>query len=147
MIKNNGGSIKGDNITIAVQSPVTTRFEKSFEGHYPIKKTAVKQDKNEMNFEFDGIGYVLRGAAEATDRNNENSNFLYNAEVYIDGTLFEKVSLPVSYILRRHELSWKYNLPPGHHTVKVKILNPQEGYTLRGWEVLVYDSKPAKKFE
>jgi len=29
----------------------------------------------------------------------------------------------------------------------VKILNPQEGYTLRGWEALVYDSKPAKKFE
>jgi len=147
MIKNNGGTIKGDNITIAVQSPVSTRFEKSFEGHYPIKKAAVKQDINEMNFEFDGIGYVLRGAAEATDRNNRNSNFSYNAEVYIDGTLFEKISLPVSEILRRHELSWKYNLPPGHHTVKVKILNPQEGYTLRGWEVLVYDSKPAKKFE
>ena len=147
MIKNNGGSIKGDNITIAVQSPVTTRFEKSFEGHYPIKRAVVKQDKNEMNFEFDGIGYVLRGAAEATERNNRNSNFSFSAEVYIDGTLFEKVSLPVSEILRRHELSWKYNIPSGHHTVKVKILNPQEGYTLRGWEALVYDSKPAKKFE
>ena len=42
MIKNNGGTIYGDNITISVQSPVTTRFEKSFDGHFPIKRTVVK---------------------------------------------------------------------------------------------------------
>lgn len=100
-----------------------------------------------MNFEFDGIGYVLRGAVEATDRNNRNSNFAFNAAIYVDGILFEKVVLPVSEILRRHEISWKYNLPSGYHTVIVKIINPQEGYTLRAWEALVYDSTPAKRFK
>ena len=104
------------------------------------------QNKNEISFEFDGAGYVLRGAAEALDRNNRNSSFTFSAEVYIDGTLFEKVSLPVSEILRRHELSWKYNLPAGHHNVTLKIMNPEEGYTLRAWEALVYDVKPGKVF-
>src|SRR6185503_19631325 len=35
-IEKNGGKIKGDNIAIQVQQPSTVKFEKSFEGIYPV---------------------------------------------------------------------------------------------------------------
>jgi hypothetical protein len=146
VIQKNGGTVSGDKITIAVQTPEATRFEKSFEGHYPVKRETVKQQHNEMSFEFDGIGYVLRGAVDTKDSKNKNSSFAFEAEIYIDGKLSEKVLLPASEILRRHELSWKYQLPEGHHKVTLKVLNQQDGFTLRAWEALIYGANPPSAF-
>jgi hypothetical protein len=146
VIKKNGGSVNGDKITIAVQTPAVTRFEKSFEGHYPIKRETVRQHDNEISFEFDGIGYVLRGAVDIMDSKNKYSLFAFEAEIYIDGKLSEKALLPASEILRRHELSWKYQLPDGHHIVTVKVLNQQDGFILRAWDALIYSPFPERGF-
>jgi hypothetical protein len=54
----------------------------------------------------------------------------------------EKPQLPVNFTTRRHEICWKYDLPKGHHTVQLKIINPVKGEEIRGAEVIVYSDKP-----
>src|SRR6195952_1530944 len=55
----NGGTVKGDIVEIKRQSPLTVKFEKSFEGLYPVAKIPVKWSAtgNEFNFKFDGTGF------------------------------------------------------------------------------------------
>ncbi|HKG68685.1 MAG TPA: hypothetical protein VKA92_07435 [Segetibacter sp.] len=64
-IQRNGGRIKGDNITITSQTPIAVKFEKSFEGQYPVLKIPVQwsANKDSINFNFEGTGFVLRGDA------------------------------------------------------------------------------------
>nr|MBA2562386.1 ADP-ribosylglycohydrolase family protein [Chitinophagaceae bacterium] len=139
-IKRNGGSIDGNNITIKVQSPVAVKFEKSFEGQYPVKKIPVQwsANKDEISFDFDGTGFVLRGDASKWEN---TSTFVFNTELYLDGKLIESPKLPVKYLTRRHELCWKYNLPKGKHNVKLKILNPSKEEEVKSWEAIIYSDK------
>ena len=46
-----------------MQQPATVKFEKSFEGVYPVAKIPVKwyDNKDEISFNFEGTGFVLRG--------------------------------------------------------------------------------------
>src|SRR5690606_7114208 len=44
MIKRNGGKVGENDVTISVQKPKTVRFEKSFDGLYPVEKVAVHKN-------------------------------------------------------------------------------------------------------
>jgi len=69
-------------------------------------------------------------------------------EMYIDGQKVEQIKMPTSFTTRRHEVAWKYDLPEGKHQVKLKLLNPQEGYQVRVDNLLVYSSlKPANTWK
>ncbi len=140
-IQNNGGKINGDKIDIRVQQPVAVRFEKSFEGHYPIKKIAASwsANKDAISFDFEGIGFVLRGDASTS---NSSSDYVFNTEVYLDGKLIESPKLPASFTTRRHELCWKYNLPKGKHSVVMKILNPSKAHEIKLGEAIIYTDHP-----
>jgi len=139
-IKRNGGDIDGDNITIKLQSPVAVTFEKSFEGQYPVKKIPVQwsANKDEISFDFDGNGFVLRGDASKWENASE---YVFNTELYLDGKLIESPKLPVKFLTRRHELCWKYDLPKGKHKVKLKILNPAKDEEVKSWEAIIYSDK------
>src|SRR5450432_3607747 len=68
-IQKNGGKINGDNISIPFQQPVAVKFEKSFTGLYPVLKMPAKWSaaKDDISFEFDGTGFVLRGESGKYD--------------------------------------------------------------------------------
>jgi hypothetical protein len=136
-IERNGGKINGDNVTIKVQQPATVKFEKSFEGIYPIAKIPVKwnDNKDEISFDFEGTGFVLRGE---TARWGSESSYVFNTELYVDGKLVESPQLPASYTTRRYELCWKYDLPKGKHSVKLKILNPSKEEEFNASEAIIY---------
>ena len=140
-IEKNGGKISGDNITLNVQTPITVKFEKCFDGHYPLIKTPVSWNaaKDEISFDFEGIGFVLRGEASSRQK---TSDYVFKSELYLDGQLVEKPLLPVNFTTRRHELCWKYQLPKGKHTVKLKILNPSNENTINSKEAIIYTDKP-----
>lgn len=140
-IEANGGKVAGDKITIATQVPVSVKLEKSFEGHYPQVKIPVKwsEDKTEISFDFQGNGFVLRG--DASTRDGQGS-YSYKAELYLDGKLVEKPEFPVSFTTRRLELAWKYQLPMGQHSVRLKILNPSKDYNIRSSEAIIYGNRP-----
>ncbi|PWT99315.1 MAG: hypothetical protein C5B52_10855, partial [Bacteroidetes bacterium] len=145
-ITRHGGKINGDNISIPLEAPKTVRFEKSFEGHYPIAKIPVSwsEKKDVVSFTFNGIGFVLRG--DASPWGNE-SDYVFNTELYLDGKLIESPKLPVSYTTRRYELCWKYQLPKGEHKVELRILNPSAEHSIRAEEAIIYSDKPINGLE
>ncbi|MBL7856767.1 MAG: ADP-ribosylglycohydrolase family protein [Cyclobacteriaceae bacterium] len=140
-IERGGGSIEGDTITIKIQTPVAVKFEKSFDGHYPQVKIPVtwSEGKDEINFEFEGTGFVLRGDASSW---NNQSEYVFETELYLDDQLIDKPQLPVSFTTRRHELCWKYELPKGKHAVKMKILNPTTAHPIQAWDAIIYADQP-----
>ena len=139
-IERNGGRISGDNIMIKLQQPATVKFEKSFEGIYPVAKIPVKWSagKDEIRFEFEGTGFVMRGE---TAKWGSGSSYVFNAELYVDDKLVESPELPASYTTRRYELCWKYDLPKGKHTVRLKILNPSKEEEFSSSDAIIYSDK------
>ncbi|MGV3586431.1 MAG: ADP-ribosylglycohydrolase family protein [Adhaeribacter sp.] len=143
-IKRHGGRETQDGVQIMTQVPQPVRFEKSFAGHYPTEKRGIwKSLQDEFTFDFEGIGFVLRGEAKRLN-NNLPETAIFRVEVYLNNKLAETVDLPVSFTARRYDLAWKYQLPKQKHTVRLKLLNPQEGYSLNLSDVIIYNDQPAK---
>jgi hypothetical protein len=145
-IEKNGGTEKDGIITIAAQQPVPVKFEKNFDGHYPLAKLPLNLSvDNEFNFEFDGIGFVIKGGT--TKRDSEKETFVFATELYIDGKLVEKPTLPANFTTRKTDLAWKYQLPKGKHSVKLKIINSTAEYKISNAEAIVYTDKPVNGME
>ena len=140
-IEINGGKINGNTISITFQQPKAVKFEKSFTGLYPVLKIPAKwnANKDEISFDFDGIGFVIKGDASQW---GSKSTYVFDTELYLDGKLIESPKLPVSYTTRRYDLAWKYQLPKGKHSVKMKILNPSKDNEVRASEAIIYSDKP-----
>jgi hypothetical protein len=132
-----GGTIQGDNVEIKRQSPLTVKFEKSFDGSYPIAKIPVKRTAggNEIHFQFEGTGFVMKG--EVADKQGK-SDYVFKTELYIDGVLTETPVLPAGFNARRNELCWKYDLIKGKHTVQLKILNPDPAVEIKSDEAIIF---------
>jgi ADP-ribosylglycohydrolase len=139
-IQRNGGTVNGNIIRIKSQEPGPVRFEKSFDGMYPKIKIPVKwsADKTQIQFDFDGTGFVLKGDASRWD---SHSDFVFHCELYVDGKLAESPELPVSFTGRRHELCWEYGLVKGKHTVVFKILNSSKDESVQASEIIIYSDK------
>lgn len=140
MIEKNGGQISDNMLKIKYQEPETIPLEISFEGHYPTKKIVPDYSGNILSFEFNGIGFAL--AAPPDGKNFQNKGHVYEAEMYIDGSLIERVKLPTEINKRRFTPFWRYNLPKGDHKVEIKILNPVDFARFEYKHVIIYDDKP-----
>jgi len=139
MIERGGGKIEGDNVTIACQQPKPVRYEKAFEGHFPVEKINIRRNINPTaEFEFEGTGFVAKGGVRCNDRTYEA-----NVEVYVDGKIIETAKLPANSTTRRNELTWKYQLPKGKHKVSFKWLNPRPDASVSTSEALIYSDAPA----
>jgi hypothetical protein len=140
-IERQGGKVSGDQITIPVQTPTAVKFEKSFDGVFPVLKIPVTWStaKDEITFDFEGTGFVLRGDASEWD---SSSDYVFKTQLYIDGKLSESPELPVRFTTRRHELAWNYTLPKGTHSIRLKIMNPSAEYKVKSWDALIYSDKP-----
>ncbi len=145
VIEKNHGKITGSTISIETELPQAVRLEQSFEGHRPVEKRPVdKTLVEEYAFEFDGIGFVIRGEARPIKGSSWDykGDFFFNAELYIDGIKTESFTLPVSYTTRRLELCWRYQLPKMKHNIRIKLLNPSPDYEVRMTDILIYNHQP-----
>lgn len=140
-IENNGGKINGNNVSIKTQVPKTVKFEKSFDGLYPVQKKQIKwnDDKTAISFDFTGTGFAAAGYSASWG--NTSANVL-TPEVYIDDKLVETALLPSSYTTRKYDLCWNYTLPQGKHTVQIKFKQPVVNNEVTPLHVIVYDNKP-----
>lgn len=148
IIRKKGGVLNGENIVIESETPKAVRLEQSFEGQYPVEKRRFDRNiSDEISFEFDGIGMVIRGEAVPVKQSSWDykGDFAFEADLYIDGKKVESARLPANYVTRRHELFWKYQLPKGKHTVRMKVMNPSADFDLHMSDVLVYDDRPISK--
>lgn len=142
MIKRNGGTVRENDVAIEVEVPQPVRLEQSFEGLYPIAKTKkMTNDQKEITFEFEGIGFVLRGSAAKL--RHDLPEYVFEADLYIDNIKMESTKWSTSFLKRRLNLFWKYQLPNKKHAVKIIIKNPHKGYEVRTWEYQIYSDKPA----
>lgn len=146
MVERNGGRIEKEYVFLRTQVPEPVKFEQAFSGHFPIERRQIEGDKrilNEMNpehiFKFEGTGFVLSGSSQKDNHIAEDITHIL--EINIDDKFIDSINLPTSFITRRHDIGWKYNLPKQEHVVKLKLLNPKPGYWLRLGDLLVYSDK------
>jgi hypothetical protein len=141
VVEREGGRISDDMVTIVCQNPVPVRYERAFEGLFPVKKEKINRLIEDVDeFKFEGTGVVFKGNVTADD-----NNYIAEVSMYIDGVLAETVNLPASYTIRRHELFWKYQLPEKNHRITFKWLNPQSGVFIRFNEAVIYSDNPEGK--
>ncbi|HZI54994.1 MAG TPA: ADP-ribosylglycohydrolase family protein [Chitinophagaceae bacterium] len=139
-IEQNGGKIDGDNITIAVQSPKPVKLEQGFQNLYPTEKKWLRKPvSKELSFDFEGTGFAIIG--DAVKKKPNAPEYIFEAELYIDGVKTETARLPANFTTRRHELFWKYDLPDKKHNVTIKILNPNDDYEVRALASILYSNK------
>jgi len=141
MIKRNGGMVTNKEVTIRVQKPKTVPLEVAFEGHWPKEKRALGQQlTDETTIEFEGIGFAINGDAQRTGE----ADYVFEVEMYIDGKLIETAKLPTKFIHRRFTSFWRYQLKPGKHQVRLKVLNPTNKAKLQLGDIVVYGNRPFK---
>lgn len=135
VIERNGGTVGEHDVTITYHSPVSVKYEKAFEGLYPVKKPGIhKNIENVGTFIFEGTGIVFQGEVKS-----ENKDYVAVVEMYIDGELSEKANLPASFTTRRHDLFWNYQLSSGKHKVTFKWINPVKEASIWFGAAVVYD--------
>ncbi len=136
-----GGDSQGDPVVIRCQHPEAVRYEKSFEGMYPVLRRNVNRFvAPRTTIDFEGTGFALRGSVKAADEDYEAL-----VEVSIDGGAPRTVGLPVSMARRSQEICWQYQLPNGKHTITLEWVNPVERGEVHCGELIVYSDKPARK--
>jgi hypothetical protein len=149
MIGRNGGNADQDQLVIPLQEPVPVRYERGFEGHFPVSSFPVPwesrslgpQGSLEYRFSFEGTGFVMQGGARKAGDQMEDREL--NLEVFVDGNQIEEAVLPTSFQSRRHEVTWKYKLQEGEHEVRLVWINPLEGYRIDLNRVIVYGPEPS----
>jgi hypothetical protein len=134
MIERNGGKIDGDRITIKYQQPTPVRYEKGFDGLYPVEKRGINKKIADISpFEFEGTGVVIKGYVSSLDK-----NYVAKMEAYVNEKLVETINLPAAYTTRRNDLFWKYQLPKAKYTLTFKWLNPQPDANINFGEAIIY---------
>ena len=142
LIERNGGTVRGDTVTIEVQEPVPVPLEIGFEGHYPTDiKNLNLRFSDEATFEFDGIGFAVNGQTQKLG----DTDYTFEAEMYIDGVLVETSPLPTELRKRKFTPFWHYQLKPGKHTVRIKVNNPTDTAVIQLSNIITYGDKPVKK--
>ena len=135
-------------------------LEQNFINTYPIyrERWDCWMDK-EFEFEFDGNGYIIWGNLVKTKEISAryahmvairhigsepfalaelDDPYVAEIEVWIDGKLDEVSIMPMMNTARRLEPTWKYQMPEGHHTVKLVWRNPHKDYLLRINDIQFY---------
>jgi hypothetical protein len=137
MIERNGGRVNGETVTIRIQKPQAVQWEQSFDGLIPSLKQPFRQNHPaEIEFEFEGAGFALRG--EAVRKAGNLPHYVFNTTLFIDEVETERAKQYTDFRLRRCDLFWKYNLPKGNHKVKIVVENPHPDYELRTYDYVVY---------
>jgi hypothetical protein len=139
VLQQKGGKVEGENIILPKEEIKPVQLEVGFKGHYPIERKDVPGVINakdpEKSIEFTGNGFALTGWAKSNDDDAE-----IEIEMTVDGGEAERFVMPVAFRERRHEVAWKYQLPEGKHTIKLKMLNLQVGMWVDLGDILVYSS-------
>ncbi len=142
MIKRNGGKDNGGSVQIRFQSPRTVPFEKAFEGVYPVERKGLGKSLTgkdpELTFEMNGCGFVITGGAYKPENQQD---LVLEADVLADGQLLETVKLPTKSLIRKTDIAWKYDLDEGPHTIRLKVRQMPEGYSVYAGEAVLYSVK------
>ncbi len=141
LIEGNGGHVSDDHVVLAVQPVTPVRFEQNFERHFPTAEITLRRRvADEATFSFDGVGFVVQGSA----RSETGKDQVIVADMFVDGRLVETVELPTNLSRRKYVPFWRYELPEGRHTVRLKVRTPSPDASVSLERAIVYGSKPVR---
>jgi hypothetical protein len=141
VIRSAGGNTDGEKVLIQVEDPRPVRLEIGFEGHYPTERRRIEERfTDETSLTFEGIGFAVTGVA-SKEGSDERT---LEVEMYIDGELVETSRLPTDHTTRKNVPFWRYQLTPGKHTVRLKLLNPSDDAFIRLDNLVVYGQEPVQ---
>ena len=89
---------------------------------------------------FDGIGFAIN----ANTRDDDGKDHVPQVELHVDGKHVETVKLPSNQNGRRFVAFWRYQLPKGKHTVRLKLANPAEGGVVALDYAILYSDTPSR---
>jgi hypothetical protein len=146
-ITTNGGQISNDSVTIKVQQPKVLRYEESFPGMYPAKELLVRKDMldDDIVVDFKGTGIVVLGNIKSSCIDFDN-DYIALLDVYMDGEKIEQVKMPIDFSSRKYDIFYKYMMPSSKHKVEIKWVNKDPEFRIYFKSYVVYDDKPARKF-
>jgi hypothetical protein len=140
MIRRNGGKVTDKGVTIPAQSPRPVKLEQSFEGLSPLdKKNCYQENVKDFSFDFEGSAFVLRGESRKKAPSVQDTTI--TLILYIDNNKPETISLPTSFLTRRYELCWKYQLENKKHHVRIQVQSPSDSCEIRLWDYLTYTTQ------
>jgi hypothetical protein len=106
-----------------------------------VEKRSLRTElTDEYSFDFEGIGYAINASVRSADGNDR----VPRVEVHVDGKHVETVKLPSNETARRFVAFWRYQLPDGKHTVRLKLANPAEGGRVSLDYAILYDDQPSR---
>jgi hypothetical protein len=142
MVRRNGGREDGDHVVVPVEVPKPVRLEQNFEGHHPVGEVRLARatQGDETRFTFDGIGFAVQGDV----RSEDGKDHLLTVDMFIDEAKVDTVELPTNATRRRFIPFWKYELPDGTHTVRLKVRALEAGATLRLQRAIIYGPAPKR---
>ena len=141
VIKDNGGKEDLDSYIIKVQTPRTVPFEVAFEGLKPVQKQQLNVTLDpEAAWNFNGTAVVLNGYVKKIDQNAPDG-YVAQLEAAVDGGVVETYTMPLSYVKRKLEVFYSYDLDPGEHELMVKWLNPDPRYAIQCTELINYENE------
>lgn len=140
VIEKYGGEVGENDVTIKVSKPTPVRFEQGFtdlkpQDNYEFKN---KFQDNVESFEFDGKAVVVCGRYFKNDW-SLLVDYVAQLEVTVDGIVQPIVEFPCCSRGRLEQLWFNYQLEPGHHTVSLRVLNPEKEAWLESTSYIVYE--------
>jgi len=141
LVRRNGGRVTDTHVEVPVQPVRPVKLEQSFAGHYPVEKRSLRTElKDEYTFDFEGIGFAINASVRSPDGKDR----VPEVEVHVDGKPVETVKLPSNETARRFVAFWRYQLPHGKHTIRLKLANPAEGGSVSLDYAILYDEQPSR---
>jgi hypothetical protein len=138
MVRRQGGKVDGETITLPDQPARPVRLEVNFPGMEPSgRKYIGTRVESQGEVTLEGTGFVLIGEPIVTGR-EYGRDFVFRVEMTIDNGQPETFGMPADDRIRRQEVAWKYNLAPGNHTVRLKVLNPVPGGSIQIRDLITY---------
>ena len=139
LIERNGGTIKGEKVTIVCQQPLAVRYEKSFEGIVPVKKELLNIPLTAKGFEYEFEGNGILLSAEFPGRRQSTGDYVALVDILVDGALAEEVKFPADFMVRKLDLYWNFDLPEGRHKLELKLKNPDEKAVINLNYAIIYE--------
>lgn len=141
LVERNGGTVKGENVVIICQLPSPVRYEKSFEGIFPVRKDLFKQSMTGELFTYDFEGTGILVSAQYPGRNRSKGDYVAEVKVMIDDKLAEIVKFPADFMVRKLDLYWNFDLPQGKHKIELELMNPEKEHIFTIDYIIVYNRK------
>jgi len=138
MIQSNGGKVDGPKIQLPEQPIIPVKLEKGFPEMVPNLRTRIGTIlETEAEIPFEGTGYILTGGP-ARMNGDQTDPYVFQIEASVDTGKAELIRMPVDERVRRLEVCWNYDLKPGKHVLRLKILNPRAGQSIRLNDLITY---------